>query len=109
MLTPESYAARTGQRICTLRCRQGMSVDVLAALVGMSRDALWAIEQGTADPSLSVLALLADMLGVRLDALIMDDETLRHRDVLDRAVRGALANGYTPRQIAVTLAGLVAA
>jgi transcriptional regulator with XRE-family HTH domain len=53
-----------GKRIAELREKRGLTLSQLAKLVGMSKSALWAIEQGKVSPTISTLWKIANALGV---------------------------------------------
>lgn len=61
-----------GQKLQTLRQRAGMSQDVLAERMGVSRQAVSRWETGTADPSTSNLIALAKLFGVSPEELLRE-------------------------------------
>ena len=64
--------ADAGRRIRETRAGQGLSLDQLARLTGISGPALSLIETGKRDPRLTTLKRIADALRVSLAALIAD-------------------------------------
>ncbi len=59
-----------GTRLKELRTRRGMQQAQLGQAVGVSASAVGAYERGQREPTLAVLAALADALGVSADALL---------------------------------------
>jgi transcriptional regulator with XRE-family HTH domain len=53
-----------------LRHRRGLSADQLAARAGVSKGALVALENATANPNLATLVRIADALGVSVSTLV---------------------------------------
>ncbi|TQM90358.1 helix-turn-helix protein [Roseinatronobacter monicus] len=64
--------ADAGHRIRETRVAQGLSLEQLARLTGISAPALSVIENGKRDPRLTTLNRIADALRVPLAALIAD-------------------------------------
>jgi transcriptional regulator with XRE-family HTH domain len=64
--------ADAGRRIRANRAGQGLSLEQLARLTGISAPALSLIETGRRDPRLTTLTRIADALRVPLAALIAD-------------------------------------
>lgn len=64
--------AETGYRIREDRAAQGLSLEQLARLTGISAPALSLIETGKRDPRLTTLKRIADALRVPLATLIAD-------------------------------------
>ncbi|NHQ74969.1 helix-turn-helix transcriptional regulator [Roseovarius gahaiensis] len=62
-----------GRRIREMRAGQGLSLEQLARLTGISAPALSLIETGKRDPRLTTLARIADALRVPLAVLIADE------------------------------------
>jgi transcriptional regulator with XRE-family HTH domain len=60
----EQDALTFGRNLCLARKRRGLSGERLAALAGMSRDAIYKIELGQRSPRLGTLLALADALGI---------------------------------------------
>lgn len=61
-----------GRRIRESRTGQGLSLEQLARLTGISAPALSLIETGKRDPRLTTLTRIADALRLQLAALIAD-------------------------------------
>jgi transcriptional regulator with XRE-family HTH domain len=59
-----------GKRIADLREKRGLTLSQLAKLVGMSKSALWAIEQGKVSSTISTLWKIANALGVTFGELV---------------------------------------
>ena len=59
-----------GRRIAELRKKKGLTLSQLARLVGMSKSALWAVEQGRVSPTISTLWKVANALGVTFGELV---------------------------------------
>jgi len=73
----QSYAGVNGVlgwQVRKLRKAAGLSQDAVAARCGIYRTYLSRIENGTANPSLSVVAALAVTLNVKISTLIDEDE-----------------------------------
>jgi len=64
--------ADVGRRIREARTAQGLSLEQLARLTGISAPALSLIETGKRDPRLTTLSRIADALRVPLATLIAD-------------------------------------
>ena len=64
--------ADAGHRIRATRAAQGLSLEQLARLTGISAPALSLIETGKRDPRLTTLKRIADALRVSLATLIAD-------------------------------------
>jgi transcriptional regulator with XRE-family HTH domain len=65
--------ADAGHRIREIRAAQGLSLEQLARLTGISAPALSLIETGKRDPRLTTLKRIADALRVPPATLIADD------------------------------------
>jgi transcriptional regulator with XRE-family HTH domain len=65
--------ADAGRRIRETRTAQGLSLEQLARLTGISAPALSLIETGKRDPRLTTLKRIADALRVPLTTLIADE------------------------------------
>jgi transcriptional regulator with XRE-family HTH domain len=59
-----------GKRIAELREKRGLTLSQLAKLVGISKSALWAVEQGRVSPTISTLWKIANALGVTFGELV---------------------------------------
>ncbi len=64
--------ADAGRRVREVRAGQGLSLEQLALLTGISAPALSVIENGKRDPRLTTLNRIAEALRVPLAALIAD-------------------------------------
>ena len=64
--------ADVGHRIRETRAAQGLSLEQLARLTGISAPALSLIETGKRDPRLTTLKRISDALRISLTALIAD-------------------------------------
>jgi transcriptional regulator with XRE-family HTH domain len=62
-----------GPRFRDQRRLAGLTVEDIAARVGRSPFSVWGYERGSAVPPISVAASLADVLGLPLDRLLVDD------------------------------------
>ena len=72
--------ADAGRRIRESRTGQGLSLEQLARLTGISAPALSLIETGKRDPRLTTLSRIADALRVPLAALIAGESVPAARD-----------------------------
>lgn len=63
-----------GKRVKELRCRQGLSINRLAQIVGMNNSNLSKIERGEVDVMISTIARVASALGVEMCELLTPDE-----------------------------------
>lgn len=91
-------------RIARLRKQQGLTLDALASLVGVSKPTVWAWEQGKARPTQDRLAALAAQLGVVEEELV----TGRRGDALNDALAAARrlvaeAYGVDPGRVRVLI------
>jgi len=68
----KTLLADVGHRIRCIRAGQGLNLEQLARLTGISAPALSLIETGKRDPRLTTLARIADALRVPLATLIAD-------------------------------------
>lgn len=86
---PETHLlAQVGQRIRARRAGQGLNLDQLARLTGISGPALSLIETGKRDARLTTLARIASALRIPLETLLVDGAGRRD------AERPASAQGY---------------
>ena len=83
----ERLARTIGDRVKSERKNHGWTLDQLAELAGVSRRMLINVEQGTANPSVSILLKLSDALGLGLPALVEPPEAARSK--ITRAGEGA--------------------
>ncbi|UYQ77262.1 XRE family transcriptional regulator [Glutamicibacter sp. JL.03c] len=83
----EQLARSIGARVKSERKNNGWTLDQLSELAGISRRMLVNVEQGTANPSVSILLRLSDALGVGLPALVEPPEP--RTTSLTRAGEGA--------------------
>ncbi|MDP9194670.1 MAG: helix-turn-helix domain-containing protein [Acidobacteriota bacterium] len=68
--TRRGLPAAVGARIGRIRLQRELSRRVLAELAGIHQNTLKKIEGGQSNPTLTVLARIADALGVKLHDLI---------------------------------------
>jgi len=86
---PETHLlTQVGQRIRARRAGQGLNLDQLARLTGISGPALSLIETGKRDARLTTLARIASALRIPLEALLVGGAGQRN------AERPASAQGY---------------
>lgn len=69
MENTKDITVRFGQRVKTLRLQLGLSQEAFADKCGLDRTYISGIERGVRNPTLEVIAVIADGLGVELDAL----------------------------------------
>lgn len=69
----KTLLAEAGRRIRETRTAQGLSLEQLARLTGISAPALSLIETGKRDPRLTTLKRIADALRAPLTTLIADE------------------------------------
>jgi len=62
-------------RLRVLRAEAGLSQGELAALLGVSRQTINAVETDKYDPSLPLAMRLSKIFGVSIDAIFLDDWT----------------------------------
>lgn len=63
-----------GARIAALRLQRGQSLQQVADAVGVSKAHVWELEKGRTDnPSMSLVARLADHFGVSISFLVGED------------------------------------
>lgn len=64
-----------GEKLCTLRKKNGMSQEALAARVNVSRQAISKWELGEAKPDTENILRLSELFGVSTDYLLKEDIT----------------------------------
>lgn len=69
MKNSNNITARFGQRVRQLRTELGLSQEAFADKCGLDRTYISGIERGVRNPTLEVIAVIADGLGVRLNEL----------------------------------------
>lgn len=69
---PDQFLAEFGATVRRLREAQGMTQAELAQRVGLGRTSMTNLERGNQNPSLTVLPLIAQGLGVSLSKLISE-------------------------------------
>ncbi|WP_446333232.1 helix-turn-helix domain-containing protein [Burkholderia pseudomallei] len=75
-----------GEKIRTLRKRQGLTLDQLAVQVSASKSSIWELEnKEKARPSADRIAAIAQALGVTSAYLLDDTQTEPSRKVADEA------------------------
>ncbi len=67
---------RLGEKLYTLRKRQGLTQAELAAMLGLGYSHIGKMEKGERLPSLEVLGKLMEIFNVSCDQLLMDDREL---------------------------------
>lgn len=75
----KTLLADAGRRIREARAAQGLSLEQLARLTGISAPALSLIETGKRDPRLTTLKRIADALRAPLAALVGGDASIAQR------------------------------
>ena len=75
----KTLLAEAGRRIREARAGQGLSLEQLARLTGISAPALSLIETGKRDPRLTTLKRISDALRVPLPALIAEGASTAER------------------------------
>ncbi|MCC5974184.1 MAG: helix-turn-helix transcriptional regulator [Rubellimicrobium sp.] len=83
--TENKLLADTGRRIRETRVGQGLSLEQLARLTGISAPALSLIETGKRDPRLTTAGRIAEALRVSLATLIADKSGPMERDASARS------------------------
>ncbi|WP_296197756.1 helix-turn-helix transcriptional regulator [uncultured Microbacterium sp.] len=92
-------ALTIGRRIRQLRTERGMTLDALAEAVGRAPSQLSMIETGKREPRLTLLQVIARVLGTTLDALL-ESEPLDERAELEIALERSMKAG-TMRSIGI--------
>ncbi len=83
----EQILADVGRRVRTTRVAQGLSLEQLARLTGISSPALSLIETAKRDARLTTLARIAAALRVPL-ASLLDDKASNTRNPVDKSSEG---------------------
>jgi transcriptional regulator with XRE-family HTH domain len=63
-------ATMVGRKLHEFRLQRGLTLERLARLSGVSRAMLWQIEQARSAPTITVLARIAEALGVQVSAFL---------------------------------------
>ncbi|MGC1273733.1 MAG: helix-turn-helix transcriptional regulator [Planctomycetaceae bacterium] len=79
-MSPLDFQHAFGQVIRSARSRAGHSQEAFAAIVGLHRTYIGAIERGEQNVSLRNLCRIADALAVPLSELITEAENLRPKN-----------------------------
>ena len=84
-------AGHLGEKIKKQRKKQGLTLDKLAGIAGLSKSYLWELEnRESQSPSAEKLLALADALGVSADYFLEDDV----RDPEEKHLDEAFFRGY---------------
>lgn len=67
---------RFGEKLRTLRERQGLSLRQLGEKLDVSKNYIWNMEMGHKTPNIAMLIKIARLFNVTADQLIMDDQEL---------------------------------
>ncbi len=67
---------RFGEKLHTLRERQGLSLSQLGDRLGVSKNYVWNMEKGYKTPNIAMLIKIARLFNVTADQLIMDDQVI---------------------------------
>lgn len=70
MIDPIFFQSMMGERIATLRRERGFTQREFALMVGMNRGYLCDLEHGKANPTLGMIAQIAEALGVEAAELL---------------------------------------
>jgi len=65
----KNITVRFGQRVKTLRLQAGLSQEAFADKCGLDRTYISGIERGVRNPTLEVIGVIADGLGIKLSVL----------------------------------------
>ncbi len=65
----KNITVRFGQRVKTLRLQAGLSQEAFADKCGLDRTYISGIERGVRNPTLEVIGVIADGLGIELAVL----------------------------------------
>ncbi|MFP1817230.1 helix-turn-helix domain-containing protein [Lonsdalea quercina] len=69
MKNTKDITVRFGQRVKTLRLQAGLSQEAFADKCGLDRTYISGIERGVRNPTLEVIGVIADGLGIELAVL----------------------------------------
>ncbi|MFP1813908.1 helix-turn-helix domain-containing protein [Lonsdalea quercina] len=69
MKNTKDITVRFGQRVKTLRLQAGLSQEAFADKCGLDRTYISGIERGVRNPTLEVIGVIADGLGIELNVL----------------------------------------
>ncbi|MBJ7223894.1 MULTISPECIES: helix-turn-helix domain-containing protein [unclassified Brenneria] len=69
MENAKNITVRFGQRVKTLRLQAGLSQEAFADKCGLDRTYISGIERGVRNPTLEVIGVIADGLGINLKTL----------------------------------------
>ncbi|MFP1774155.1 helix-turn-helix domain-containing protein [Lonsdalea quercina] len=69
MKNAKNITVRFGQRVKTLRLQAGLSQEAFADKCGLDRTYISGIERGVRNPTLEVIGVIADGLGIELAVL----------------------------------------
>lgn len=95
-----SMARRIGQQMRTLRHRVGLSADVVAERVGLSRSQYLRMESGVVGMTIQRLVAVAEVLGVTLRDLIpAETPDADEPDVFEWALRGTGLSARDRQQV----------
>ena len=67
------YMNRFGEKLGTLRERQGVSLKQLGDKIGVSKSYIWKLEQGKRMPNVVMVIKIANIFGVTTDQLVRDE------------------------------------
>ncbi len=67
---------RFGEKLRTLREREGLSLRQLGEKLDVSKNYIWTMEMGHKTPNIAMLIKIARLFNVTADQLIMDDQDL---------------------------------
>ncbi len=67
---------RLGEKLHTLRKRQGLTQTQLGNMLGVDQSHIVKIEKGERTPSLEILIKITNIFSVTSDQLIMDDQEI---------------------------------
>lgn len=69
MKNTKDITVRFGQRVKALRLERGLSQEAFADKCGLDRTYISGIERGVRNPTLEVIAVIADGLGIELEKI----------------------------------------